>query len=489
MATSRPLHELTLHDARDLLQTRQISSVELTRAVLERVDAVDERVKAYVTLSGEAALKQAGDADRAIGAGESGPLTGVPMMLKDNMCTRGLRTTCSSRMLEQFVPPYDAHVTERLRSAGAVLLGKGNMDEFAMGSSTENSYFHPTNNPWDLTRVPGGSSGGSGAAVAAQECLGALGSDTGGSIRQPANFCGVTGLKPTYGRVSRFGLVAFASSLDQIGPMTKSAADAALLMNVIAGKDPLDSTSADIPLPDFTKALEKNVKGMKMGIPKEYFASGIDPEVARAVEDAIKTLESLGMEKVEVSLPHTEYAVACYYIIACAEASANLSRYDGVKYGFRSGSQEGLLDMYGNTREEGFGEEVKRRIILGAFVLSSGYYDAYYLKGQKVRTLIKQDFEKAHMKCDVIVSPNSPVPAFKLKEKIGDPMQMYLSDIYTISANLAGIPGISIPCGLTGEGLPVGLQIMGRPFDEETLLNVSHQYQLATDHHTKFPEL
>lgn len=483
------MHRATILQAKADLLAKKYSAVELLESVYNRIDAVEEKVQAYIHLTRDLARAQAEEADRKIAAGEDAPLLGIPLALKDLICAQGERVTCASRILENFVAPYDATVTQRLREAGAVIVGKTNMDEFAMGSSTENSYFHPTNNPWDLTRVPGGSSGGSGAAVAAQECLGALGSDTGGSIRQPANFCGVTGLKPTYGRVSRFGLVAFASSLDQIGPMTKSAADAALLMNVIAGKDPLDSTSADIPLPDFTKALEKNVKGMKMGIPKEYFASGIDPEVARAVEDAIKTLESLGMEKVEVSLPHTEYAVACYYIIACAEASANLSRYDGVKYGFRSGSQEGLLDMYGNTREEGFGEEVKRRIILGAFVLSSGYYDAYYLKGQKVRTLIKQDFEKAHMKCDVIVSPNSPVPAFKLKEKIGDPMQMYLSDIYTISANLAGIPGISIPCGLTGEGLPVGLQIMGRPFDEETLLNVSHQYQLATDHHTKFPEL
>ena len=400
------------------------------------------------------------------------------------------RTTCASKILDQFISPYDATVVKRLKEAGAVIVGKTNMDEFAMGSSTESAWHHPSMNPWNLERVPGGSSGGSAVAVAANECIGALGSDTGGSIRQPANFSGVTGLKPTYGRVSRFGLIAFASSLDQIGPMTKTVADSALLMNVISGKDPLDSTSADVERPDFMKSLERSVSGLKMGIPKEYFTSGIDPEVERSVQEAIKTLESLGMEKVEVSLPHLEYAVATYYIIACAEASTNLSRYDGVKYGYRSEKNDNLLDMYMNTREEGFGEEVKRRIMLGTFVLSSGYYDAYYLKGQKVRTLIKQDFENAFQKSDVIVAPNAPITAFKLKERINDPLKMYLSDICTISANLAGIPGMSVPCGISkSDGMPIGVQLMSKHFDEESLIAVGHRFQQTTDHHLKQPPL
>ena len=400
------------------------------------------------------------------------------------------RTTCASKILDQFISPYDATVVKRLKEAGAVIVGKTNMDEFAMGSSTESAWHHPSMNPWNLERVPGGSSGGSAVAVAANECIGALGSDTGGSIRQPANFSGVTGLKPTYGRVSRFGLIAFASSLDQIGPMTKTVADSALLMNVISGKDPLDSTSADVERPDFMKSLERSVSGLKMGIPKEYFTSGIDSEVERSVQEAIKTLESLGMEKVEVSLPHLEYAVATYYIIACAEASTNLSRYDGVKYGYRSEKNDNLLDMYMNTREEGFGEEVKRRIMLGTFVLSSGYYDAYYLKGQKVRTLIKQDFENAFQKSDVIVAPNAPITAFKLKERIDDPLKMYLSDICTISANLAGIPGMSIPCGISkSDGMPIGVQLMSKHFDEESIIAVGHRFQQTTDHHLKQPPL
>jgi len=463
--------------------------VELLQAVYKRIDAFDSQVQAYVHLTRDIALKQAEAADQKISAGEDAPLLGIPIALKDLICMQGARTTCASHILEQFVSPYDATVVKRLKDAGAVLIGKTNMDEFAMGSSNENSWFHPTHNPWDLTRVPGGSSGGSGAAVAANECIAALGSDTGGSIRQPAGFCGITGLKPTYGRVSRFGLVAFASSFDQIGPMTKNVEDAALLMNVIAGHDPMDTTSADVPVPDYSAALPQSVKGLKMGIPKEYFTSGIDPEVERAVQNAIQSLESMGMEKVEVSLPHTEYAVATYYVLACAEASTNLSRYDGVRYGFRSEKSDNLMDMYTNTREEGFGEEVKRRILLGTFVLSSGYYDAYYLKGQKVRTLIKQDFDEAYKKCDVIVSPISPAPAFKLNEKLDDPLQMYLSDIFTISANLAGIPAMSIPCGLSEAGLPIGLQLMGKHFDEATLLNVGHQFQQTTDHHLKHPSL
>ncbi|MDA0690826.1 MAG: Asp-tRNA(Asn)/Glu-tRNA(Gln) amidotransferase subunit GatA [Nitrospinae bacterium] len=483
------MHRATLRKAKEGLQKKQFSSVELTEAVFKHIDRVEGKVKAFVHLTRETALNQAREADQKIAAGEDAPLLGIPLALKDLICTQGLRTTCSSRMLDQFVSPYDATVVKQLKAAGAVIIGKTNMDEFAMGSSNENSWHHPTFNPWAQDRVPGGSSGGSAAAVAAHQCMASLGSDTGGSIRQPASFCGVTGLKPTYGRVSRFGLVAFASSLDQIGPLTKTVEDAALLMNVISGKDPLDSTSAEISRPDFTQALSKGVKGLKIGIPKEYFTSGMAPEVERAVQDAIKTLESLGMEKVEVSLPHTQYAVATYYILACAEASTNLSRYDGVRYGHRSEQSDNLQDMYLNTRSEGFGEEVKRRIILGTFVLSSGYYDAYYLKGQKARTLIKRDFEEAYKKCDLIVAPTCPAPAFKLGEKMDDPLQMYLADIYTISANLAGIPALSIPCGFSAENLPIGLQLMGKHFDEETLLQVGHHFQQATDFHLKFPAL
>ena len=483
------MQKSTIHQAKEGLRKKQFSSMELTKAVYHRIDAVEEKVKAYVHLTRESALDQAREADKKISAGEDAPLLGIPLALKDLICTKGTRTTCSSRYLDQFVSPYDATVAGHLKSAGAVIIGKTNMDEFAMGSSNENSWHHPTFNPWARDRVPGGSSGGSAAAVGAHECLASLGSDTGGSIRQPASFCGVTGLKPTYGRVSRFGLVAFASSLDQIGPMTKTVEDAALLMNVIGGKDPLDSTSAEVACPDFSLALKGEVKGLKLGIPKEYFTSGIDPEVEQAVRDAIKTLESLGMETVEVSLPHTEYAVATYYILACAEASTNLSRYDGVRYGYRSEKSDNLMDMYLNTRSEGFGEEVKRRIILGTFVLSSGYYDAYYLKGQKVRTLIKRDFEEAYQKCDLIVAPTCPAPAFKLGEKLDDPLQMYLADIYTISANLAGIPALSIPCGFTPDSLPIGLQLMGKHFDEETLLMVGHHFQQSTDFHLKFASL
>ncbi len=483
------MHQPTIIQARHQLKEKKYSAVELLDAVYKRIDVVDGKVKAYIHLTRDIAHRQAEEADQKLAAGEDAPLLGVPIALKDLICMKGTHTTCASHILENFVSPYDATVVKRLKEAGAVLIGKTNMDEFAMGSSNENSYFHVTKNPWDLNHVPGGSSGGSGAAVAANECMGALGSDTGGSIRQPAAFCGITGLKPTYGRVSRFGLVAFASSFDQIGPMTKTAEDAAILMNVIGGHDPMDSTSADVPLPDFTAALSNDVKGLKIGIPKEYFAEGLDTDIEKAVREAIKTLESMGMQTVDVSLPHTEYAVATYYILACAEASANLSRYDGVKYGYRSQHADNLMDMYTNTREEGFGEEVKRRILLGTFVLSSGYYDAYYLKGQKARTLIKQDFEEAYKKCDLMVGPIAPVPAFKLGEKLDDPLQMYLSDIFTISANLAGIPAMSIPCGQSSNNLPVGLQLMGNHFDEATLLNVAHQYQHTTDHHLQHPTL
>ena len=481
------MHRSTITQARELLRQKKLSSVQLTEAVFARIDQVEDKVQAFVHLTREKALQQARNADARIAAGEDASLLGIPIALKDLICTEGSRTTCSSKILDQFVSPYNATVVERLHQAGAVIVGKTNMDESAMGSSNENSYHHPTMNPWALDRVPGGSSGGSSVAVSAHECVAALGSDTGGSIRQPASFCGVTGLKPTYGRVSRFGLVAFASSLDQIGPLTKTVADAATLMNVIGGKDPRDSTSADVPLPDFTQALQKDVKGMKLGIPKEYFTTGgINPNVEKAVQEGIRTLESLGMQTVEVSLPHLDYAVATYYIIACAEASTNLSRYDGVKYGYRADKSDTLVHMYENTREEGFGEEVKRRIILGTFVLSAGYYDAYYLKGQKVRTLIKQDFENALGQCDVIAAPVTPYPAFKLGEKLDDPLQMYLADIYTISANLAGIPAMSIPCGFTGaENLPVGLQLMGRHFDEASLITVGHKFQQTTDFHSQ----
>ena len=484
------MHRTTITQARELLNSKKLSSVQLTEAVFARIDAVEDKVKAFTHLMREKAIEQAKAADVRISKGEEQPLLGVPIALKDLICTQGSRTTCASKILDQFVAPYNATVVNRLNAAGAVIVGKTNMDEFAMGSSNENSSHHATMNPWALDRVPGGSSGGSAAAVAAHECIAALGSDTGGSIRQPAGFCGVTGLKPTYGRVSRFGLVAFASSLDQIGPITKSVADAATLMNVIGGKDDLDSTSADVPLPDFTQALDQDVKGMKLGIPKEYFTGGMQPEVEKSVQEGIRTLESLGMQTVEVSLPHLDYAVAAYYIIACAEASTNLSRYDGVKYGYRSSKSDNLVNMYENTREEGFGEEVKRRIILGTFVLSSGYYDAYYLKGQQVRTLIKQDFENALEKCDVIAAPVTPYPAFKLGEKLDDPLQMYLADIYTISANLAGIPAMSIPCGFVGkENLPIGLQLMGKHFDEANLIAVGHKFQQATDFHTQQPPL
>ena len=483
------MHQPTITQAKHQLLEKKYSAVELLEAVYKRIDAVDDQVQAYVHLTRDIAQRQAEEADKQLAAGEDAPLLGVPIALKDLICMKDTPTTCASHILENFVAPYDATVVQRLKEAGAVLIGKTNMDEFAMGSSNENSYFHSTKNPWDLNRVPGGSSGGSGAAVAANECMAALGSDTGGSIRQPAAFCGITGLKPTYGRVSRFGLVAFASSFDQIGPMTKTAEDAAVLLNVIGGHDPMDSTSANLPLPDFTANLSNDVKGLKIGIPKEYFGKGLDTNVEKAVQEAIKTLESMGLQTVEVSLPHTEYAVATYYILACAEASANLSRYDGVKYGYRSKHSDNLMDMYTNTREEGFGEEVKRRILLGTFVLSSGYYDAYYLKGQKARTLIKQDFEEAYKQCDLIAGPIAPAPAFKLNEKLDDPLQMYLSDIFTISANLAGIPAISIPCGQSPDNLPIGLQLMGKHFDEATLLNVAHQYQTTTEHHLKHPVL
>ncbi len=450
---------------------------------------MDGKVKAYITVTEEIARAQAREADKRIKAGDTSRLLGIPIAVKDNMCTDGIRTTCASKILGNFVPPYDATVVRNLKRAGYVLCGKPNMDEFAMGSSTENSGFFITKNPWDLERIPGGSSGGSAAAVAAGECIGSLGSDTGGSIRQPASCCGVVGLKPTYGRVSRFGLVAFASSLDQIGPITKDVADAALLLNVISGHDDKDSTSANIPAPDFTKALRKDVKGMKIGLPKEYFIEGMDHEVEKAIKDAVKTLEGLGARVVEVSLPHTDFAVATYYILATSEASSNLARYDGVKYGLRAGAPKDLMDMYMKTRAQGFGPEVKRRIMLGTYALSAGYYDAYYKKGQQVRTLIKRDFDEAFKTVDVIATPTAPTAAFKIGEKSSDPLQMYLSDIFTISVNLAGIPGISVPCGFTSGNLPIGLQLLGKHFDEESILHAAFAYEQATEWHKKRAKL
>jgi len=486
------LYRLNISEARKLLDKKEVSAKELLDSIYRRIDAVEDKVKAYVTLSKEKAYEMADASQGKISSGEASSLSGIPLAIKDNMCTKGIRTTCSSKILENFIPPYESTVTSKLGEQGYVLSGKTNLDEFAMGSSTENSGFFTTKNPWDLERIPGGSSGGSAAAVAADECIAALGSDTGGSIRQPASLCGVVGLKPTYGRVSRFGLVAFASSLDQIGTITKNVRDSAILMNIISGKDPLDSTSASVVVPDFTKNLGREIKGLKIGIPREYFIEGMDKEIEAAVKTSIRQLESLGAIPVEISLPHSEYAVATYYVLATSEASSNLARYDGVKYGFRAsalGGGKDLLDMYMNTRAQGFGAEVKRRIMLGTFTLSSGYYDAYYKKGQQARTLIKQDFETAFKQVDVIVTPTSPTAAFKIGEKTSDPLQMYLSDIFTISVNLAGVPGISIPCGFTSNNLPVGLQIIGKHFDEETILKVSYAYEQATEWHMRRPKL
>jgi len=483
------LYDLTIHQARALLDAGEISAVELTQAVLDRILSVDNAVKAYLTLTPEAALEQARAADAAMGGQPQGlPLRGIPIAVKDILCTAGIPTTCGSRILEDFIPPYDATVVARLKAAGAIILGKTNTDEFAMGSSTENSAFFPTHNPWDLERVPGGSSGGSAAAVAAGECLGALGTDTGGSVRQPAALCGIVGLKPTYGRVSRYGLIAFASSLDQVGVLTRDVTDAAILLNVIAGHDPLDSTSLDAPVPDATAALTGDIRGMRVGVPREYFIPGMQPEVEAAVRAALEKLADLGAEIVEVSLPHTDYALPVYYLIAPAEASANLARYDGVRYGLRIVGNS-LEDTYKQTRGQGFGPEVKRRIMLGTYALSAGYYDAYYLKAQKVRTLIKGDFDRAFQQVDVIVTPTSPTTAFRIGEKTDDPIQMYLSDIFTLSVNLAGICGINVPCGFDAQGLPIGMQIMGPALGETTILRVAYAYEQATDWHTRRPPL
>jgi len=478
------IYDSGISHIRAVLDKEEISPREVLDSFFGRIGAVEDRIKAYLTLTREKAYER-------LSAG-NGPLSGIPVAIKDNMCTKGILTTCSSKILANYIPPYESTVTGRLLGAGYVLTGKTNMDEFAMGSSTENSAFFTTRNPWDLERIPGGSSGGSAAAVAAGECAAALGSDTGGSIRQPASFCGVVGLKPTYGRVSRYGLVAFASSLDQIGPITKTVRDSAILMNIIAGHDPLDSTSVNVPVPDFTRGLEKSVKGLRVGIPREYFIEGMDRDVEDSVKGAIRHLESLGAIPVQVSLPHTGYAVATYYILATSEASSNLARYDGVKYGFRADGKD-LMDMYMETRAKGFGAEVKRRIMLGTYALSSGYYEAYYRKGQQVRTLIKQDFDKAFKDVDVIATPTSPTAAFKMGEKVQDPLQMYLSDIFTISINLAGLPAISIPCGFTSSsnnpGLPIGLQLIGKHFDEETILSAANAYEQSTEWHGRRPAL
>jgi aspartyl-tRNA(Asn)/glutamyl-tRNA(Gln) amidotransferase subunit A len=484
------LHALTIAEAHRLLKRKEISSVELTLAVLERIQAVEDRVDAFITVTEKEALKQAEKADAEIVKGRCSVLTGIPLAIKDVICTRGIPSTCGSKILENFVPPYDATVIGKLRKAGAVIAGKLNMDEFAMGSSTENSGFKPTHNPWDLARVPGGSSGGSAAAVAADMCLGALGSDTGGSIRQPASYCSTVGMKPTYGRVSRYGLVAFASSLDQIGPLSKNVSDCAIMLNAIAGYDSADSTSVPRDVPDYTAALQKGLKGIRVGIPREYSATeGMDPAVSGAVDNAVKVIEDMGAEKIEVSLPHTKYAVAVYYVIAPSEASSNLARYDGVKYGVRDKDQNELIQMYRRTRSRGFGSEVQRRIIIGTYCLSAGYYDAYYGKASQVRTLIMEDFRKAFEACDVVLCPVAPTPAFKIGEKVDDPLTMYLMDIFTISANLAGIPGMSIPCGFSKQGLPIGLQLMGKHFNEEMLFKVAYNFEQATDFHKKKPTL
>jgi aspartyl-tRNA(Asn)/glutamyl-tRNA(Gln) amidotransferase subunit A len=479
------LTALSVSELQQKLRAREVSPPEVLTALEERIACVEPRVHGYLSRNFEAARLLAESADVSL------PLGGVPIAIKDVINVRGEPCTCGSQILRGYISNYDATVIAKLRAAGAIPFGRTNMDEFAMGSSTENSSYQKTLNPWDATRIPGGSSGGSAAVVAADEAFAALGSDTGGSIRQPAALCGCVGLKPSYGRVSRFGLVAFASSLDQIGPFTKCVRDSGLLLNVISGRDPQDSTSLDAPAPDFTGLLGRDLKGIKLGMPKEYFIEGIDPQVDQAVRAAIRQYEALGAEIVEVSLPNTEHAVGVYYIVATAEASANLARFDGVRYGHRAENVKGLLDHYGRTREEGFGPEVKRRIILGTYVLSSGYYDAYYLRAQKVRTLIRRDFTAAFEKVDAIICPTSPEVAFRIGERSGDPLKMYLADVFTIAANLAGICGISLPCGfaqIEGKALPIGLQLLGKPFEEAQLLQIAHAYEQATDWHKARPQ-
>jgi aspartyl-tRNA(Asn)/glutamyl-tRNA(Gln) amidotransferase subunit A len=479
---------LTISEVSRFIKRREISPVELTQSVLNRIEKIDPKLGAFISVLKDEALNTAKEAEKLISSGTYlGPLHGVPISIKDIFLMKGIRTTCGSRILENFVSPYDATVVEKLKQAGAVIVGKNNLDEFAMGSSTENSYFGPTKNPWDLERVAGGSSGGSAASTAVSLCFASVGTDTGGSIRQPAALCGIVGLKPTYGRVSRFGMIAFASSLDQAGPFTRTVEDTALMLNVIAGGDPRDSTSVRIPVPDYTKHIKDEIKGIKIGVPKEYFIKGIDVEIEESVKVAISLIEDLGGSIEEISLPHTEYAVSVYYILAPSEASSNLARYDGVRYGFRVSNADSIRDMYMRTRAQGFGSEVKRRIMIGTYALSAGYYDAYYLKAQRVRTLIKRDFDEAFKRVDVIITPTSPEAAFKVGEKTDNPLKMYLSDIFTIPCNLVGLPGISIPCGFTSGGLPIGLQILGKPFDEDTLLRVAHNYELHTNWRERRP--
>ena len=482
------LWQLSVAQASQLLADREISSEELTESLLQRIADVDGRLSSYITVTGDAARQQAESADRRIAAGEAGPLTGIPMQIKDLICTGGVPTTCASQMLAEYVPVYDATVVGRLRAQDAVLLGKGNLDEFGMGSSTENSAFFPTRNPWDVEKVPGGSSGGSAAAVAAGMSTFALGTDTGGSIRQPASFCGVTGLKPTYGRVSRYGLVAYASSLDQIGPLARDAPDCAIILQAVAGHDPHDATSLPAPVPDYAAGLNGDVTGLRLGVPREYFGEGMDTGVREAVTSAIDQLSALGAEVREVSLPTTEYALACYYIIAPSECSANLARYDGVKYGYSHQGDGDMWEAMERTRQHGFGAEVKRRVMLGAFALSSGYYDAYYHKAQQVRTLIREDFARAFEHVDALVAPVSPVVAFPIGERSDDPVRMYLVDVYTLPVNIAGLPAMSVPCGFS-DGLPVGLQLIGPHLAEARLLNIAHAYQQATEWHRQRPAL
>ncbi len=486
---------LSVHELSEKLRSREVSSEEATRAYLSRIEDTEEQVHAYLSILEEEALASAREADKRLSGGGNhlSPLLGVPVAVKDLLCMKGTPTTCASKFLEKFIAPYDATAVRLLKEAGAVILGKLNMDEFAMGSSTEHSAFGPSRNPWNLETTPGGSSGGSAATVAARSCAASLGSDTGGSIRQPAACCGVVGMKPTYGRVSRYGLIAFASSLDQIGPFSRNIRDCAILLGAVSGHDPLDSTSANEPVPDFTEGLESGSKGMRIGIPKEYFIEGMDPDVESGVQEAIKVMEENGAEIQEISLPHSQYALPVYYIIASAEASSNLARYDGVRYGLRtSGTSEEygpLYGMYASSREEGFGDEVKRRIMLGTYALSSGYYDAYYTKAQRVRTLICREFEEVFQKVDVIMSATAPTPAFRFGERMDDPISMYLSDILTIPCNLAGLPGISQTCGTTSSGLPIGLQFLGKPFGETTVLRAAAAFEEATDHHHALPPL
>jgi len=477
------LFDLTIHELHEKLKSREVSSVEVTSAMLARIEAVEPRIGAYITVTPERALADAAAADRRIAAGDMGILTGIPLALKDIFLTEGIRTTCGSRILHNFVPPYSATSSEKLMQQGMVLLGKLNQDEFAMGSSNESSAFGCTRNPWDTTRIPGGSSGGSAAAIAARQATATLGTDTGGSIRQPASHCGCVGLKPTYGRVSRYGVIAYASSLDQVGPLTRDVTDCAIMLGAVSGHDPKDSTSVDIAVPDYRAALTGTIKGLRIGLPREYYISGLDPDVQTAMDQAIETYRGLGAEFVDISLPHTDYAVATYYLIATAEASSNLARYDGVRFGHRNAEAEGLLEMYTKSRSQGFGTEVKRRIMLGTYALSSGYYDAYYVKAQKVRTMIMDEFVRAFEGVDVILTPVAPTPAFRIGEKVNDPLQMYLSDIFTIPVNLAGTCAMSIPAGRSSEGLPIGLQLIGKPFGEEAILAAAYAFEQATEWH------